>query len=102
MITAAAMHMSPERPRWLPENRPYVDTSKPANGAEPGHLFNVRKKNAPWNGKAGENSMIWDAPSPKFIMGGSDEEKYNHPTQKPGRADAASDPESHSAWRVRI
>jgi DNA modification methylase len=43
----------------------------------------VRKKNAPWFGKAGENSTIWVSPSPKFIMGGSDEEKYDHPTQKP-------------------
>ena len=43
----------------------------------------VRKKNAPWYGKAGENSTIWDSPSPKFIMGGSDEEKFDHPTQKP-------------------
>ena len=43
----------------------------------------VRKKNAPWFGKAGENSTIWDSPSPKFIMGGSDEQKYDHPTQKP-------------------
>jgi hypothetical protein len=43
----------------------------------------VRKKNAPWHGKAGENSTIWDSPSPKFIMGGSDEEKFDHPTQKP-------------------
>jgi DNA modification methylase len=43
----------------------------------------VRKKNAPWYGKAGENSTIWESPSPKFIMGGSDEPKYNHPTQKP-------------------
>jgi DNA modification methylase len=43
----------------------------------------VRKKNAAWYGKAGENSTIWDSPSPKFIMGGSDEEKYDHPTQKP-------------------
>ncbi len=43
----------------------------------------VRKKNAPWFGKAGENSTIWASPSPKFIMGGSDEEKYDHPTQKP-------------------
>ena len=43
----------------------------------------VRKKNAPWYGKAGENSTIWESPSPKFIMGGSDEEKYDHPTQKP-------------------
>jgi DNA modification methylase len=43
----------------------------------------VRRKNAPWFGKAGENSTIWVSPSPKFIMGGSDEEKYDHPTQKP-------------------
>ncbi len=43
----------------------------------------VRKKNAPWFGKAGENSTIWDAVSPKFILGGSDEQKYDHPTQKP-------------------
>jgi DNA modification methylase len=43
----------------------------------------VRKKNAPWFGKAGENSTIWDSPSPKFIMGGSREAKFDHPTQKP-------------------
>jgi len=43
----------------------------------------ARKKNAPWFGKAGENSTVWDSPSPKFIMGGSDEEKWDHPTQKP-------------------
>src|SRR5277367_4914404 len=43
----------------------------------------VRKKNAPWFGKAGENSTIWASPSPKFIMESSDEEKYDHPTQKP-------------------
>jgi DNA modification methylase len=43
----------------------------------------VRKKNAPWFGKPGENSTIWDSPSPKFIMGSSDEQKYDHPTQKP-------------------
>ena len=43
----------------------------------------VRKKNAPWYGKAGENSTVWDSPSPKFIMGGSNEEKFDHPTQKP-------------------
>ena len=43
----------------------------------------VRKKNAPWFGKAGENSTVWDAASPKFIMGGSKEEKFDHPTQKP-------------------
>jgi DNA modification methylase len=43
----------------------------------------ARKKNAPWYGKAGENSTVWQVPSPKFIMGGSDEEKFDHPTQKP-------------------
>jgi DNA modification methylase len=43
----------------------------------------VRKKNAPWYGKAGENSTIWNSPSPKFIMGGSKDEKFDHPTQKP-------------------
>ena len=43
----------------------------------------VRKKNAPWYGKAGENSTIWSCPSPKFIFSGSEEEKFDHPTQKP-------------------
>jgi hypothetical protein len=43
----------------------------------------VHKKNAPWYGKAGGNSTIWASPSPKFIMGGSEEEKFDHPTQKP-------------------
>ena len=42
----------------------------------------MRKKNAPWYGKAGENSTVWDSASPKFIMGGSDEKKFDHPTQK--------------------
>jgi hypothetical protein len=27
--------LNPEKPRWSPENRPYVVTSKPANGADP-------------------------------------------------------------------
>jgi DNA modification methylase len=44
----------------------------------------VRKKNAPWYGKAGENSSVWSCPSPKFIFSGSEkEEKFDHPTQKP-------------------
>jgi DNA modification methylase len=43
----------------------------------------LRRKNAPWFGKAGENSTVWDAVSPKFIFSGSDEEKFDHPTQKP-------------------
>jgi len=43
----------------------------------------VRKKNAPWYGKPGANSTIWTSPSPKFFMGGSGEDKFDHPTQKP-------------------
>jgi hypothetical protein len=43
----------------------------------------VRKKKAPWFGEAGKNATIWSCPSPKFIMGGSKEEKFDHPTQKP-------------------
>src|ERR1017187_2203452 len=43
----------------------------------------VRKKNAAWYGKQGQNSTVWASPSPKFIMGGSDEPKFDHPTQKP-------------------
>src|SRR5262249_20714562 len=34
-------------------------------------------------GRAGDNSTIWDAASPKFIFSGSKEEKFDHPTQKP-------------------
>jgi DNA modification methylase len=43
----------------------------------------VRQKNAPWFGKPGENTTVWDAASPKMIMGGSSETKEDHPTQKP-------------------
>jgi DNA modification methylase len=43
----------------------------------------VRKVNAPWFGKPGENSTIWDAPSPKFYANKGDEDKIDHPTQKP-------------------
>ena len=44
----------------------------------------VRRKNAPWYGKPGAASTtIWQAKSPKMIMAGSDEEKWDHPTQKP-------------------
>jgi DNA modification methylase len=43
----------------------------------------VRKPKAPWYGKPGENATVWDSPSPKFVMGGSDEQKFDHPTQKP-------------------
>jgi hypothetical protein len=45
-------------------------------------IWFVRKKNAAWYGKPGENSTVWDSPSPKFFMGGSDEEKFDHPNQK--------------------
>lgn len=31
----------------------------------------VRKKNSGRFGKAGENSTIWDSPSPKIIIGGA-------------------------------
>ena len=30
-----------------------------------------------------DQSTVWRAPSPKMIMGGSDEEKLDHPAQKP-------------------
>ena len=43
----------------------------------------VRKKKAHWFGEAGKNATIWSCPSPKFIMGGSKEDKFDHPTQKP-------------------
>ena len=68
----------------------------------------VRKKNAPWYGKPGENSTIWDSPSPKFIMGGSDEQKYDHPTpnflsclptSEARRVDEAPDSEPHQTRR---
>jgi hypothetical protein len=59
----------------------------------------VRKKKAPWYGKAGENSTIWASPAPKFIMG-SDEEKHDHPTQKPVEIDAAPHPEPLKTWRT--
>jgi DNA modification methylase/sporulation protein YlmC with PRC-barrel domain len=43
-----------------------------------------RKKNAPWHGAGGtETATVWEATPPKFIYGGSDEPKIDHPTQKP-------------------
>jgi DNA modification methylase len=41
-----------------------------------------RGKTARWLGSR-DQSTIWDAASPKMIMGGSNEEKWNHPCQKP-------------------
>ena len=44
----------------------------------------VRKPKAPWYGVRGaQTTTLWQAASPKMIMGGSDEEKIDHPTQKP-------------------
>lgn len=43
----------------------------------------VRKKNAPWYGRPGANSTIWQSPSPKFLRGGSGEKKFDHVNQKP-------------------
>jgi DNA modification methylase len=60
----------------------------------------VRKKNAPCFGKSGENSTIWDSPSPKFIMGGSDEDKYDHPTQKPVQLMRRPNLKPSPAWRA--
>src|SRR5690242_15421662 len=40
----------------------------------------VRKPNAPWYGAPGANTTIWEAPSPKMIMGASKETKFDHPT----------------------
>jgi DNA modification methylase len=41
-----------------------------------------RGKTARWLGSRDQNT-IWDAASPKQIMGGSKEGKFDHPTQKP-------------------
>jgi hypothetical protein len=43
----------------------------------------LRKKNAPWYGKAGENSTIWTRLPRSSPASGSGEEKFDHPTQKP-------------------
>ena len=46
-------------------------------------LYAVRKgKTANWQGTR-DQTTVWSAASPKMIMGGSSEEKINHPTQKP-------------------
>ena len=44
----------------------------------------VRKPGVPnlFHGERNQ-ATIWRAPSPKMIMGGSTEEKFDHPTQKP-------------------
>ena len=46
-------------------------------------LYAVKRgKTARWVG-TNDQSTVWDAASPKAIMGGSTEEKLNHATQKP-------------------
>lgn len=50
-------------------------------GHEPAWL--ARKKNAlPFRGSR-DQSTVWEAPSPKMIMSGSEEERFDHPCQKP-------------------
>ena len=43
----------------------------------------VRKPNSPWFGLAGDNSTVWQAPSPKMLAAKHVETKFDHPTQKP-------------------
>ena len=56
---------------------------EPITGFSMSRAGTSARKTLPGTGRPGENSTIWDSPSPKFIMGGSDEEKFDHPTQKP-------------------
>ncbi|MCG3133820.1 MAG: hypothetical protein HMLKMBBP_01085 [Planctomycetes bacterium] len=45
--------------------------------------FYARKKDAlPFRGSR-DQSTVWEAPSPKMIMSGSTEERFDHPCQKP-------------------
>jgi DNA modification methylase len=46
-------------------------------------IYAVRKgKTANWKG-SNDQTTVWTAASPKMIMAGSSEPKYDHPTQKP-------------------
>jgi DNA modification methylase len=48
--------------------------------------YAVRKgKTASWRGSHSDTTL-WEMASPKMIMGGSTEQKYDHPTQKPVKA----------------
>jgi DNA modification methylase len=48
--------------------------------------YAVRKgKTASWRGRHSDTTL-WEMASPKMIMGGSTEQKYDHPTQKPVEA----------------
>ncbi len=49
---------------------------------EPCWLVRKPGSKVPFLGERNQ-STVWQAPSPKMIMGGSKEEKYDHPAQKP-------------------
>jgi hypothetical protein len=51
-------------------------------GHEPCWVVRRRGSKAPFLGTR-DQSTAWRAPSPKMLMGGSDEPKVDHPTQKP-------------------
>ena len=61
-----------------------------------------RKKNAPWYGKAGENSTIWASPSPEVHHGRHRTRRSSIIPPEAGRADAAPDPEPHQARRAGV
>jgi DNA modification methylase len=49
---------------------------------EPCWVVRRRGAKVPFRGER-DQSTVWPAPSPKMIMGGSKEAKFDHPTQKP-------------------
>jgi DNA methylase len=51
-------------------------------GHEPAWVVRKPGSKVPFLGERNQ-STIWRAPSPKMVMGGSTEEKLDHPTQKP-------------------
>jgi DNA modification methylase len=51
-------------------------------GHEPAWVVRRPGSKVPFLGER-DQSTIWRAPSPKMVMGGSTEEKLDHPTQKP-------------------
>jgi DNA modification methylase len=51
-------------------------------GHEPCWVIRRRGSKPPFLGSR-DQSTVWRAPSPKMLMGGSDEPKVDHPTQKP-------------------
>jgi DNA methylase len=70
----------PEQIIW-DKGRPTAARAHYWFGHEP--AWYVRKKGAPWFGKAGENSTIWSWPSPQFMTGGSGEDKFDRSEEKP-------------------